>query len=174
MWVFRVVFYTSIKALLKKTKTMVHVSDLHNVVISYASVLKYMFCDGLIWLEILHPSTHFSLLDLCMFSGIHIKIALHQENCFKKYRMFSVCFRWFKVFQTVLEIPFMYPNCKLKLRKMLPWGEVNLPRTEDFLRMPVCPLYGPSVYSAEAWMKATTSMSQSQHMWGKYMWYIAN
>lgn len=31
--------------------------------------------------------------------------------------------------------------------------------------MPVCPLYGPSVYSAEAWMKASTLVSLSQHMW---------
>lgn len=85
---------------------MIHISDLHNVVISYVSVLKYMFYSGLIWLESYTPLLFFCHLHLCLFSDV-IKIALHQEKCFLRNTEYALCVSGDLKFS------------KLKLRKML-------------------------------------------------------
>lgn len=72
---------------------MVHVSDVHTVVISYVIKKTHV----LQWNNVIGNLTYCYLLFVCwnmhMFLGSHIKIALHQENWLKKYRMCSMCVR---------------------------------------------------------------------------------
>lgn len=54
-----------------------------------------------------------------MFSGSHIKIALQKTG--SKNPECALCVSGdLRFSKQCSEIPFMYPNCKLKLRKMLP------------------------------------------------------
>lgn len=160
----------SINCLIKKLP----ISNIPNVLIFY-TFKNNRLCNGIIWLEILYAIIHFYLLYLHMFSGSHIKIALHWENLLKNTECVLCVWNDLRFSKQCSEIPFMHSNCKLKLRKMLPWGEVNLPGTEDVFKDARLPTVWPKcLFSWGLDESRHINVTVSQHMWGKYMWYIAN